>query len=259
FVARYGFDPEAAIMAWSGDNPNSLVGLGLVSEGSCALSLGTSDTLFAFLKDKPASAMCEGHLFVSPTGDYMDLLCFANGSLARERVRDEFKLDWKQYGEEVNRTEPGNGGKLMLAFYGPEITPKTSGPIVRKVGLEEGDVSGTCRAVVEGQMLGRKLHANRLGIQPKQLLLTGGASVDKCVRQICADIFECPVACISTTASAAMGAALRAYDATTNRPLEEIVRPFVVTGEVTQPQPETFDAYRRLFQAYQEFEEASCS
>ena len=48
---RHGF-PAARVIAWSGDNPSSLVGLGLVDPSQRAISLGTSDTVFG--PDRPA-------------------------------------------------------------------------------------------------------------------------------------------------------------------------------------------------------------
>jgi xylulokinase len=45
---KYGF-PAARVVAWSGDNPCSLVGTGLVREGIVAISLGTSDTIFGIM------------------------------------------------------------------------------------------------------------------------------------------------------------------------------------------------------------------
>ena len=43
---KYGFGP-AKLIPWSGDNPSSLIGLGLIDEGDLGISLGTSDTVFA--------------------------------------------------------------------------------------------------------------------------------------------------------------------------------------------------------------------
>ena len=42
---RFGF-PAASVIAWTGDNPSTLIGAGLVEEGRIAISLGTSDTVF---------------------------------------------------------------------------------------------------------------------------------------------------------------------------------------------------------------------
>ena len=44
----------------------------------------------------------EGHVFGSPAGDYMTLICFKNGSLAREKIRDAYGIkDWKKFGESM--------------------------------------------------------------------------------------------------------------------------------------------------------------
>ncbi|MDA0748847.1 MAG: FGGY family carbohydrate kinase, partial [bacterium] len=50
FVEKYGLNPEAQALVWSGDNPNSVVGLGLIREGMVAISLGTSDTYFGTME-----------------------------------------------------------------------------------------------------------------------------------------------------------------------------------------------------------------
>jgi xylulokinase len=89
--------PPAKVVVWSGDNPCSLIGTGLVREGHVAVSLGTSDTLFGVMKTARVDATGTGHVFGAPTGEYMGLTCFKNGSLARERVRDAFGLTWKQF------------------------------------------------------------------------------------------------------------------------------------------------------------------
>ncbi len=47
---RFGL-PAAKVVAWSGDNPCSLIGTGLVREGQIAVSLGTSDTLFGLMRE----------------------------------------------------------------------------------------------------------------------------------------------------------------------------------------------------------------
>ena len=63
YVDTYGFQPSTQLVAWSGDNPNSVAGLGL-EEGDVAVSMGTSDTLFG-ITTTPTPAK-EGHVFVNP-------------------------------------------------------------------------------------------------------------------------------------------------------------------------------------------------
>jgi len=48
-----------------------------------------------------------GHVFGAPTGDYMGITVFKNGSLARERVRDAFGMDWKRFSAALLSVPPG--------------------------------------------------------------------------------------------------------------------------------------------------------
>src|SRR5262249_38456560 len=116
WTRRYGL-PAAKVVAWSGDNPCSLIGCGLVREGRVASSLGTSDTLFGFMKEPRVDPSGVGHAFASPTGDFMGLTCFRNGSLARERIRDQYGLDWPAFSDALRRTPIGNRGAMMLPWF----------------------------------------------------------------------------------------------------------------------------------------------
>ena len=50
------------------------------------------------------------------------------------------------------------------------------------------------RAVVEGQFLSMRLHAESIGIsQPRRLIATGGASANPALCQVLADVFGAPV------------------------------------------------------------------
>src|SRR5262245_10088567 len=47
FIERHGFRPGVPVIAFTGDNPSSLVGMGAIAPGTRLISLGTSDTVFA--------------------------------------------------------------------------------------------------------------------------------------------------------------------------------------------------------------------
>ena len=53
FVKKFGLNPEALATVWSGDNPCSVIGLGLIKPGQVAISLGTSDTYFRLDEEMP--------------------------------------------------------------------------------------------------------------------------------------------------------------------------------------------------------------
>ena len=66
----------------------------------------------------------------------MSLVCFRNGSLARERIRDEHGLDWAGVRARCSTTPPGNDGAMMLPWFEPEITPHVRAAGVRRFGLD---------------------------------------------------------------------------------------------------------------------------
>ncbi len=209
FVKKYGFNPNTLIVAWSGDNPNSLIGLGLIEKGKAAISLGTSDTYFGYMKDLNLDFSGEGHVFGAPTGDYMSLICYKNGSLAREKLKESFHLNWDQFSQALTKTPPGNYGKIILPFFFPEIVPLVLEPKVYRFELEEKDIEGNVRAIIESRFLSMRLHSRWLGEKPKLIYATGGASANEEILKIAANIFNADVIQFEVTNSAALGAALR--------------------------------------------------
>ena len=103
------------LLVWSGDNPCSAVGLGLIHEGKVAISLGTSYTYFGRMQQRRVDVRGEGSVFGAPTGDYLPLICFTNGSLAFEKIRNQYGLDWEGYNQLLLKTEPGNQGAIVHA------------------------------------------------------------------------------------------------------------------------------------------------
>ncbi|XP_073887798.1 xylulose kinase isoform X11 [Macaca fascicularis] len=160
YIQRYGFPPGCKVVAFTGDNPASLAGMRL-EEGDIAVSLGTSDTLFLWLQE-PRPAL-EGHIFCNPVDSqhYMALLCFKNGSLMREKIRDKSaSRSWSKFSKALQSTEMGNGGNL---------------------------------------------------VSKTKILATGGASHNRDILQVLADVFGAPVYVIDTANSACVGSAYRAF------------------------------------------------
>jgi xylulokinase len=252
--------PRAKVVVWSGDNPSSLIGLGLLHPGQMAISLGTSDTLFGSIDSPEPDPSGSGHVFASPAGGYMALTCFANGSLARERVRDAYGLDWDAFSRLLNATPPGNDDALMVPWFAPEITPLVTSPGVLRFGLDPADAPRNVRAVIEGQMMAMRLHARWMTGRVRSLRATGGGAVNREILQVMADVFDAAVSRIQPRNSASLGAALRAYHAdraASGEPLawDEVVSGFTEpTGTPIVPSREGVAAYARLLSIYEAVE-----
>ncbi len=271
FVQRYGFSKSCRVIAFSGDNPNSLAGLRLQEAGDIAVSLGTSDTVFGSLRDPRPSGQ-EGHVFVNPIDPegYMAMICFKNGSLTRERVRDRHAGgSWTDFGDAFARTPPGNHGRIGMFFFEPEITPPVLNTGVfrfdeRDRPVAEFDHDGEVRAVVESQFLSMRLHGERLGLQPRRLLATGGASQDPVMLRGLADVFGVPVAVIDQRDSAALGAAYRAlhgyrcYTADRFIPFADILPSSPAAHVAAEPDPEAHRIYNTMLKRVARLESQLC-
>ena len=62
-LRKYGFNPACRIAVWSGDNPNSLVGISGGEPGTAIISLGTSDTLMVAFDHPVTDPNGYGHVF----------------------------------------------------------------------------------------------------------------------------------------------------------------------------------------------------
>lgn len=264
FMGRYGFAKDCLVLPFSGDNPSSLIGLGLVTPGQVALSLGTSDTLFACMDQPRTSKTGEGAVFASPDGEhYMALTCYLNGSLAREAVRDMYHFDWGSFAEALRITVPGNNNGLMLPYFSPEIVPKVSEPSVVRQDLNEADAKANIRAVIEAQALSSSIHARWMGVDISSLYVTGGASANAEILRVYADVHNCPVHRFETANSAALGAALRAahgHQSATGSTVswQETVAPFTepVAGSTIKPDKDAVAVYREMIIEYEALEKA---
>ena len=267
FVEKFGVNPEALATAWTGDNPASVIGLGLIKPGQAAISLGTSDTFFGSMQKCQTDDHGEGHVFGSPAGGYMTLICFKNGSLAREKIRELYKLaDWKKFGEQLTKTSPGNDGAILLPWFEAEIVPRVNRPGIHRFDLDEKNAAANCRAIFEAQALSMKLHSQWMNIAPQQIFATGGASNDRALLQVLADVMNCRVRRIEVSKSAALGAALQAahglLTATGKKPAwEKLVAGFSqpIPGSEIRPNKKSGRIYDRLLKKYAACERAVLS
>ncbi|EED17026.1 D-xylulose kinase [Talaromyces stipitatus ATCC 10500] len=222
FVERYSFNPDCIIMPSTGDNPSTILALPL-NPSDAMVSLGTSTTfLMSTPMYKPDSAT---HFFNHPTtpGLHMFMLCYKNGGLAREQVRDAInkqvggntagKNPWANFDKAALET-PAMGQKsasdtmkMGLFFPRPEIIPNLpSGQWRFNYNPQDKSLEETtsgwdipldeARAIVESQFLSLRLRsrglttapAEGLPPQPKRVYLVGGGSKNTAIAKIAGEI-----------------------------------------------------------------------
>jgi len=260
YFLKYGFSKDTEVTVWTGDNPASLVGSGASGGSVAVISLGTSDTFFSAMKKPLTDPDGCGHVFGNPAGGFMSLICFKNGSLAREKIKAECGVDWDFFGGAAFQdTIPGGGtDNIMVAHFFPEITPLRINPKLKFSGSEDftkgkADKALKIRAIVESQMLAIKLHSAWMGEKFKTIRITGGGSKSKGICQTAADVFGSSVETISIPDSAALGAAMiaassRGYD------LSSLSANFAKPTGRIEPNPNNTALYDRMLEKYRELE-----
>jgi xylulokinase len=219
FVQRYGFHQDCQVASFTGDNPASILALPL-RPMDAMVSLGTSTT---FLMSTPTYIPHPSyHFFNHPTtkGLYMFMLCYKNGGLAREKIRDTLPKgtagdQWAAFEEQVSaspplgRHNPGDSAKLGLYFPLPEIVPNvragtwrfTSPVSSRNTEVKESTQgwqlpADDARAIVESQILSLRLRSQKLvtkpsedtPAQPRRIYIVGGGSMSPAIARVVGDV-----------------------------------------------------------------------
>lgn len=267
FVQKYGFAENCRIIAFSGDNPCSLAGLRLQQPGEIAISLGTSDTVFAALSEPHPSAS-EGHIFASPVDPegYMALVCYKNGSMTREDIRNRCAAgSWEEFNRALAQTPVGNEGRIGFYRKEPEITPPILTTGANRFDGNDKAVEAfpnevEIRAVVEGQFLSMRLHGKNIGIEASKILATGGASANPAILQVIADVFGVDVHTAVQPNSASLGAAYRALHGSECAARGEFVAfADALSGApamsiAARPNAEALEVYTRALERYSRLE-----
>ncbi|KXL50853.1 hypothetical protein M433DRAFT_158783 [Acidomyces richmondensis BFW] len=217
FVGRYGFPSDCQIIPFTGDNPSTILALPLRA-GDAMVSLGTSTTfLMSTTQYEPDPAY---HFMNHPTtpGLYMFMLCYKNGGLAREMIRDQCGdgRKWDKFNELALSTAPvsqkSKNGEMRLGLYfpRPEIVPNlhegqwrysynpTSGELKE---ISNDFTPDDARNIIESQMLSLRLRSaslvkpgkdpktgRELPAQPKRVYLVGGGSANLAIARICGEV-----------------------------------------------------------------------
>ena len=241
FSTKFGLNPETKCAHWSGDNPCSLVGMGVIHPGTWVISLGTSYTLFSAIDTPFPDPQGYGHVFGNPVGNYMSLSCFKNGALACVRLKKEKGFSWEEFEKQL-RTPRTPESPVSLPCYENEITPR--------VKISDQSEATAC-SLIDGQILNMRLHSLWHGSRPDTILVTGGISASDGVCQTIANVFQRPVQRLKTSSSAALGAALIAA-AADGHDVETLNEKFCSPSATTtiEPDPTTERVYQALAQKF---------
>lgn len=255
-----GLPAGIPVVGGGGDQAAQAVGVGAVSEGIAALTLGTSGVVFATTPGPLVEPQGRLHAFchsVPGRWHLMGVMLSAAGSL--RWFRDTFApgTGYDELLKPAAGVPAGGEGLLFLPYLTGERTPHPD-PLARGafagLTLRHG-LPHLTRSVLEGVSFGlrdsfelmKSAGLARIG----QIRVSGGGARSALWRQILADVFACELVTVDTTEGAALGAALLAGTGCGHWPDVETASAAAVriSGTVS-PRAETSAVYERLYADY---------
>ena len=258
-AAATGLRAGTPVVAGGGDQSANAVGVGAVTVGTMALSLGTSGVVFA-TTDRPlfephgrVHAFCHA---VPGRWHLMSVMLSAGGSLRWFRDAIVPGVEFGDLVDAAAEVPAGSGGLLFLPYLSGERSPHPD-PLARGafVGLTlTHDLRHLTRAVLEGVAFGLRdgldLMIEAGTPVPDQIRASGGGTESPLWRQILADVLGAEIATVSTSEGAAYGAGVLAAVGAGWYPSVEAASAALVTATpVASPGPDT-EAYRDAHAIY---------
>ena len=215
-AAEFGLSPSVRIVAGAGDNAAAAVGTGVVGEGGCNVSLGTSGTLFVSAKSYREDKVNALHSFCHADGSWHLMGCILSAASCNAWWSDKI-LQTNDYAAEQAGLEEklGKNEVFFLPYLMGERSPHND---VNARGAFLGMRPDTTRqemtlAVLEGVTFALRdcLEAAKVnGVSPARTKLCGGGAKSPLWRKIVANVLGMPVDIPQTEQGPAYGAAMLA-------------------------------------------------
>jgi xylulokinase len=263
-----GLNAGTPVIAGGGDQGAQAVGVGAVSPGIAALTVGTSGVVFAPLASYAYEPEGRLHAFchaVPGQWHFMGVMLSAAGSLQWYRDMLAPDTDFDTLLAEIADIAPGSDGLIFLPYLTGERTPHPD-PLARGafVGLTVGHTRAhMTRAVIEGVSFGLRdsfelIKQSEAGREIKQIRVSGGGAKNPLWLQMLADVLNAPLVTVEALEGAAYGAALLAgvgagvwadvQEASNNVQVGEEVHP----GEQSVAYEDAYALYRSLYPVLKE-------
>ncbi|ADQ04015.1 xylulokinase [Caldicellulosiruptor owensensis OL] len=257
------------VVAGGGDQAAGAVGNGIVKTGVISSTIGSSGVVFAHLDEFKIDPQGRVHTFCHAVPGKWHVMGVTQGAgLSLKWFRDNFAhiekaafefIDKDPYilmDQEAELANPGADGLIFLPYLMGERTPILD-PYAKGIffGITAKHTRREfIRAVMEGVVFSLKncldiLH--EMGIEVKEVRVSGGGAKSKLWKQIQADVFEMDVWTLNSKEGPAFGAAiLAAVGAGEYQKVEEACDTMIQKVDSCRPNEKLFEIYRRTYKLY---------
>ena len=250
-----GLPETVKVVAGAGDNAAAAVGTGIVGEGGCNISLGTSGTIF--ISSKAFSELDNNaiHNFAHADGGWHLMGCMLSAASCNKWLMDEIYKTDDYAAEQVEITDEklGENHVYFLPYLMGERSPindtNARGTFIgmtmdtTRADLTQAVLEGVAFAIRDSVEVARSL-----GIEIKSSRICGGGAKSPLWKQIMANVLNIELQCLESEQGPGMGGAMLAMVAcgeysTVKAACDAIVR---VTSNVC-PEPKLAAKYEKRY------------
>ena len=259
-AALLGIPETAKVAAGAGDNAAAAVGTGVVGEGGCNISLGTSGTVFISSERFGVDRNNALHAFAHADGGYHLMGCMLSAASCSKWLMEDVFHTTDYAGEQAAIREDWLGANHV--YFLPYLMGERS-PIndTNARGTFLGMTMDTARsdltqAVLEGVAFAIRDSlevARSLGLNIPRSGLCGGGSKSPLWRTILANVLGIPLDTMATEQGPGYGAAILAmvccgaFDS-----VQQAAQALVQVKDTVEPQPELVARYEAKYQKFRQ-------
>ena len=248
------------VIAGAGDNAAAAVGTGVVGEGGCNISLGTSGTLFVSSAEYKEDKVNALHAFCHADGGWHLMGCILSAASCNAWWSDKI-LQTDDYAKEQAGLEEkmGKNDVFFLPYLMGERSPHND--VTARgafIGMRPDTTRGEMTlAVLEGVVFALKdclEAAKKNGAKIPRTKLCGGGAKSKLWRQIVANVMDMPVDIPQTEQGPSYGAAMLAMVGCGEYAgVQEAAKAIVRVKETVLPVPSVAAAYEHKYRRFTKF------
>ncbi len=264
-----GLKENTPVVGGAGDQAAGAIGNGIIKSGQISSTIGTSGVVFAHLDEPIIDEKGRVHTFCHAVPGAWHMMGVTQGAgLSLKWFRDNFCTNEIEVAKgmgidpyvlmtkEAEKVPTGSRGVIYLPYLmgerTPHLNPKAKGVFF---GLSAAHTKNEMlRAVIEGvsySLLDCMEIIKDTGMNPTNVMVSGGGGKSELWRQILADMFNCKVSTNKSSEGPALGVALLAGVGTgVYKDIDEACSIAISENSVQFPKEENSLVYKRYYEIY---------
>lgn len=264
-----GLKENTPVVGGAGDQAAGAIGNGIIKSGQISSTIGTSGVVFAHLDEPIIDEKRRVHTFCHAVPGAWHMMGVTQGAgLSLKWFRDNFCTNEIEVAKgmgidpyvlmtkEAEKVPAGSRGLIYLPYLmgerTPHLNPKAKGVFF---GLSAAHTKNEMlRAVIEGvsySLLDCMEIIKDTGMNPTNVMVSGGGGKSELWRQILADMFNCKVSTNKSSEGPALGVALLAGVGTgVYKDIDEACSIAISENSVQFPKEENSLVYKRYYEIY---------